>query len=530
CPHQVSCPRVEADDGTPWVPQNSEDLSWPRIVRDLQHKRGHSHCQVCTGEGTLQKWTFTKGKHGERKQKTAEETKKLQCIQKEMQKLDALVSNEVAILRQSIEAASLRLSDSQKRYERAEAEFIEAKKDLFDKKEKKELLTEHLCTIIERLEIIKADKLSELLKQLEESSEPEGLFGIPELASSEGFIALEERVKCDTDDLVAESVDNGRQRKMVEVFDELSDTLCQVADLAEFVRIAHPDRKFSEAAENACININALVERLNTNVELYTSLRRATEESDVAPLTSVDEHVSKLFLFDFEQSGIHLPENLRESIVGLNDRILRLGQRFAMNSHEPRRVPKHLLPPYLANNFPSHGNNVVISSFHADSSNEQAREAAYKLYLYPDKSQEEILDELLLARYELVNLCGYPTFADRTLKNSIAGSPGLVKDFLDVLKIELERRALEEYDVMRHLKKKDVGARDELYCWDPPYLTAILKKQIQGLKSSDFAPYFSIGNCMEGLNLIFQALFDITLEPCVLEEGESWHSDVHKIA
>ncbi|XP_065578326.1 RAB6-interacting golgin-like isoform X2 [Artemia franciscana] len=109
-----------------------------------------------------------------RKQKTAEETKKLQCIQKEMQKLDALVSNEVAILRQSIEAASLRLSDSQKRYERAEAEFIEAKKDLFDKKEKKELLTEHLCTIIERLEIIKADKLSELLKQLEESSEPEG--------------------------------------------------------------------------------------------------------------------------------------------------------------------------------------------------------------------------------------------------------------------------------------------------------------------------------------------------------------------
>ncbi|KAK2717723.1 ribosome assembly protein METTL17, mitochondrial-like [Artemia franciscana] len=92
CPHQVSCPRVEADDGTPCnfpvkyqsllyneyltetlsyvvlrkgVPQNSEDLSWPRIVRDLQHKRGHSHCQVCTGEGTLQKWTFTKGKHGE---------------------------------------------------------------------------------------------------------------------------------------------------------------------------------------------------------------------------------------------------------------------------------------------------------------------------------------------------------------------------------------------------------------------------------------------------------------------------------
>lgn len=48
---------------------------------------------------------------------------------------------------------------------------------------------------------------------------------------------------------------------MVDIFDELSDTLCQVADLAEFVRIAHPQPHFASAAEEACISVSGVVEK-----------------------------------------------------------------------------------------------------------------------------------------------------------------------------------------------------------------------------------------------------------------------------
>lgn len=48
---------------------------------------------------------------------------------------------------------------------------------------------------------------------------------------------------------------------MVSVFDELSDSLCRVADLAEFIRVAHPLRAFSQAAEDACISISGVVEK-----------------------------------------------------------------------------------------------------------------------------------------------------------------------------------------------------------------------------------------------------------------------------
>lgn len=54
-----------------------------------------------------------------------------------------------------------------KRYDRAEREFIEAKTDLHSKSEAKDLLTEHLYTVIHKNEVRKAKKLAELTHKLE---------------------------------------------------------------------------------------------------------------------------------------------------------------------------------------------------------------------------------------------------------------------------------------------------------------------------------------------------------------------------
>ena len=53
-----------------------------------------------------------------------------------------------------------------KRYEKAEHEFVEAKMDLHRKTERKDLLTEHLYTIIRENELRKAKKLEELMAKL----------------------------------------------------------------------------------------------------------------------------------------------------------------------------------------------------------------------------------------------------------------------------------------------------------------------------------------------------------------------------
>ncbi|XP_064095198.1 RAB6-interacting golgin-like [Macrobrachium nipponense] len=103
----------------------------------------------------------------DRSRRTQSEAQKLKQIQSELAKLDTLLSTDVSILRDQIEVASLEFNEAQKRYDKAEKEFIDAKLQLFNKLEKKELLTEHLCRIIEANELRKANKLSELMAKLE---------------------------------------------------------------------------------------------------------------------------------------------------------------------------------------------------------------------------------------------------------------------------------------------------------------------------------------------------------------------------
>lgn len=114
--------------------------------------------------------------------------------------------------------------------------------------------------------------------------------------------------------MIKEATSETRQRKIVQIFDELSDTLCKVADLSEFIRLAHPKSSYSHAAEDACISISSIVEKLNTHRLIYQALKDVVDNKDICVTTDVDDHVAKLFLFDFEQNGIHMEENLRQRV------------------------------------------------------------------------------------------------------------------------------------------------------------------------------------------------------------------------
>jgi mitochondrial intermediate peptidase len=167
--------------------------------------------------------------------------------------------------------------------------------------------------------------------------------------------------------------------------------------------------------------------RLNTHRELFQSLKRVVDNGDIVETTAIDDHVSKLFLFDFEQCGIHLEENLRRKVVHLNETILQLGQRFMSGAVHPRSIPKTVLPENIRHMFSidPQGDDILVSGLYADSPNALAREAAYRLYLYPDSHQEELLSELIRARHELATICGFPSYGKKKTcekKNSLTFS------------------------------------------------------------------------------------------------------------
>nr|XP_016933457.1 RAB6-interacting golgin [Drosophila suzukii] len=99
-------------------------------------------------------------------QKTAAESRKIEEIRHELSKLESDLAVDVALLRKQIDNACIHFSNVEKQYVKIEAQFLRAKIELHNASEKKELLTEHLCTVIAHNEDRKAQKLTELMQKV----------------------------------------------------------------------------------------------------------------------------------------------------------------------------------------------------------------------------------------------------------------------------------------------------------------------------------------------------------------------------
>nr|XP_051706670.1 mitochondrial intermediate peptidase isoform X2 [Oryctolagus cuniculus] len=361
--------------------------------------------------------------------------------------------------------------------------------------------------------------------------ERRGLFGVPELSAPEGFHVAQEKALRKTEFLVERACSSPPGPQTVLIFDELSDSLCRVADLADFVKIAHPEPAFREAAEEACRSIGTMVEKLNTNVELYQSLQKLLADKRlVDSLDPETRRVAELFMFDFEISGIHLDEEKRKRAVDLNVKILDLSSKFLMGTNFPNKIEKHLLPEHIRHNFTRDGDHIIIDGLHAEAPDDLVREAAYKVFLYPNAGQLKCLEELLSNRDLLAKLVGYSTFSHRALQGTIAKNPETVMQFLEKLSDRLSERTIKDFEVMRKMKMKLNPQNSELMPWDPPYYSGLIRAERYNIEPSLYCPFFSLGACMEGLNVLFNKLLGISLYAEQPAKGEVWCEDVRKLA
>ncbi|XP_069105091.1 mitochondrial intermediate peptidase-like [Argopecten irradians] len=282
-----------------------------------------------------------------------------------------------------------------------------------------------------------------------------GLFQIMELQDFTGFHFLKDKTEVEVESLVREITSPNRTKSVVTLFDELSDCLCRVADMADFIRVSHPDPSFAQAAEDACVYLSGIVEKLNTNPDIYNALKTAVEDGDVVPLDEQDKRVGQLFLFDHEQCGIHLSEEKRATFVKLNEDVMMIGNFFMQGTHVMRTVKKTFLPESIRFYFNIDGDHVQVHNLHSDHHNERMREAAYKIYLYPDKHQEHLLMSLLGCRHKLAQVVGFETYAHRTIKGTMASTPENVMDFLENLADRIRTRADADYADMLRLKQTE---------------------------------------------------------------------------
>lgn len=101
-----------------------------------------------------------------------------------------------------------------------------------------------------------------------------GLLGNPNFANVEGFeYAAKQAIQ--RSQIIVERIwrapENGPEemRRVVKNLDRLSDTLCSVIDMAEFIRNAHPGPEVMEAANKAYMDLCYYMNILNTDTRMH---------------------------------------------------------------------------------------------------------------------------------------------------------------------------------------------------------------------------------------------------------------------
>lgn len=326
--------------------------------------------------------------------------------------------------------------------------------------------------------------------------------------------------------------------------DFLSDSLCRVLDIAEFVRCTHPDTRYQEAAIQASAVLFDYMNILNTSSGLYSQLKKAISINEASGSWNEEEKmVAQILLRDFSNSAIEFPVEKRRRFVQLSNQMKTLGNEF-LDSMTPTpsfldfdiQQLKGMDPMTLARW--SNGRNILRLPTVGDApyaalgsvEDEATRREIYIAGRQSSRSQIELLERLMMTRAEIAILSGHESYAHMTLSDKLAKSPEAVNHFLKALSADNAPHVMQELARIRELKVAD-GIATGIEQWDLVFYRNRLSADVKSKsRKPDFmSAYFSLGTVMQGLSRLFNRLYGVRFVPRGISPGETWNSDVRRL-
>lgn len=388
-----------------------------------------------------------------------------------------------------------------------------------------------------------------------------GLFRNEKLKNPDGLIEFSKSSLKEAKGLVdsmladASTSEEGRLH-YIRKLDQLSDLLCRVIDVAEFIRVVHPSEKWIVAAQKTHEIMFEYMNQLNTNVELYQTLKDILESPLAEKLSSEEFEVGKYLRQDFERSGIAMDPETRANFVAITQEISVLGSQFNNDLQSLKSawcsVPRHeveqitnlalknqilqqsratrhddptTVPISLAGPLPY----AILTSCDV----QLLRKRIWVALHNSTDVQIGRLDSFLKYRAFLAHMLNYESFAHYQLEHKMAKNPENVITFLKNLQESLlekedgvveEITALSKYNDRAPAADKDILS--EVKPWDRDYCVAkFTEKASAEQHSGELAEYLSLGTIFSGLDTLFRSIYNVGLVPVKTQSGETWNPD-----
>ncbi|PLX23729.1 MAG: peptidase M3, partial [Marinilabiliales bacterium] len=277
---------------------------------------------------------------------------------------------------------------------------------------------------------------------------------------------------------------------------------------------------------------------INLNQDLFAKIKAVYDKRESLGLDKEQLRVVEKYYLDFERSGAALPEEQREQLKKINEKLSMLSLEFGQNLLAETNDFKLVIEN--EEDLAGLPEGVISAAADAAAQNDMAgkwvftlqkpswipfltyspkrelREKIYKAMYHRgdnnnDKDNKGIIAEMVKLRDERAKLLGFDNYAEFVIDNNMAKTPENVYDFLH----KVWEPALEVSKKERDEMQKIIDAEDgnfKLKSWDWWYYAEKLRKQKYNLDEEEIKPYLSLDQVREGIFYVSNKLYGLTFE------------------
>jgi thimet oligopeptidase len=336
---------------------------------------------------------------------------------------------------------------------------------------------------------------------------------------------------------------NERTREnTLDLYDDLHNKLEQVHSTIFLMAYVHPEKAIRDKALQSINELNKYVNQLNMSVELYNALEEYSNTEDAKNLDDAGKKLLKDTIRDLEHNGLGLPQDQREKVREIQDRISELGVEFESNisSYSDALIVTEeqmdgLPEDYKEAHRMEDGNYKIDLSYPSyfpfmkySKSSEARKELAKKFRNIASDKNLSVLNKLLIERKKLAKALGYNSFAEYQLENKMAKSPANVWNFEESLRSRVEQKSKQDYSELLEMKQEYLGdtKAEKVDSWDRGFYSTLLKRKKYDVDDEKIKEYFEVDNVIRGLFDISEKLFNVRFEE--VKEPNVWHEEVRK--
>ena len=366
-------------------------------------------------------------------------------------------------------------------------------------------------------------------------------FGIPpfHLIQDEHFIPAYEVAMEQNNAEIDAIINNPEEPSFVNTivaYDQSGELMSKIGLVYGGLNGANTTPRLQEIARELTPKLAAHRSAITFNQELFARIKAVYDLRDELDLDVEQMRVVQKIYNDFARNGAALPEEQRNELKKINERMsmvtLQLGQNLLAENNGFKLILENKddlvgLPSDVisgaaeAAKREGHEGKWLFDlskpswiPFVQFSERRDLREQIHTAYCKRgnndnDFDNKQLFVELMMLRKQMAQILGYENYAEFFISDQMAESPANVYTFLNKVRVPAIKRAKEELADMQQIINAE-GGHFKLQPWDWWYYAEKVRKEKYNLNEDEIKPYLSLDNVREGIFYVTNKLYGLT--------------------